>query len=167
MAIVVKSLKKVKFDLGDLDLWPWPTKNYTDRRGARLHILTKFGDDWVNTFFSYRDYNTHTHTHTDRQTNEQTNILGQIFDFCQVIIQPNLWRTVLKKGKKNDLFFGAPLSKTVFRGDSRRGAEPPRNSSKIFEKMGWQWSKFRAPLHIHKSRHMAYKAWESIPMKGL
>ena len=50
MAIFVKSQKRVKFDLGDLDLWPWNTKNYRLWYGPKVHIRTKFGDDWVNIF---------------------------------------------------------------------------------------------------------------------
>ena len=82
MAIFVKSLKKVKFDLGDLDLWPWPPKNYTDRSWPKVHILTNFGDDRFNIFWVIAIT---TNRQTNRQTNEQINILGKIYDFCQVM----------------------------------------------------------------------------------
>ena len=44
----------------------------------RVHILTEFGVDWVNIFLVMTE-------NTDRRTNKRTNILGQIYDFCQVM----------------------------------------------------------------------------------
>ena len=49
----------------------------------RLQILTKYGDDWVNIFLVIAK---RTNRQTRKRTNEQTNILGKIYDFCQVII---------------------------------------------------------------------------------
>ena len=47
-----------------------------------MHILTKFGDDWINIFLVIAGP---LDKQTNGQTHKRTNILGKIFDFCQVM----------------------------------------------------------------------------------